>query len=34
MLFYTGGTRLSAHIIDHQTQGYVRAQRGGGGCHG
>lgn len=24
MLFYTGGTRLSAHIIDAQTQGYVQ----------
>lgn len=24
MLFYTGGTRLSAHIIDSQTQGYVQ----------
>ncbi len=24
MLFYTGGTRLSAHIIDTQTQGYVQ----------
>jgi D-glycero-alpha-D-manno-heptose-7-phosphate kinase len=24
MLFYTGGTRLSAHIIDAQTEGYVQ----------
>jgi len=24
MLFYTGGTRLSAHIIDHQTEGFVQ----------
>ena len=24
MLFYTGGTRLSAHIIDSQTEGYVQ----------
>lgn len=24
MLFYTGGTRLSAHIIDQQTEGYVQ----------
>lgn len=23
MLFYTGGTRLSAHIIDKQTEGYI-----------
>jgi D-glycero-alpha-D-manno-heptose-7-phosphate kinase len=23
MLFYTGGTRLSAHIIDKQTQGFL-----------
>jgi D-glycero-alpha-D-manno-heptose-7-phosphate kinase len=26
MLIYTGGTRLSAHIIDKQTQGYVNRQ--------
>ncbi len=26
MLFYTGGTRLSAHIIDSQTQGFVQRQ--------
>ena len=26
MLFYTGGTRLSAHIIDKQTQGFVQRQ--------
>jgi D-glycero-alpha-D-manno-heptose-7-phosphate kinase len=24
MLFYTGGTRLSAHILDRQTEGYVQ----------
>jgi D-glycero-alpha-D-manno-heptose-7-phosphate kinase len=24
MLFYTGGTRLSAHIIDRQTEGFVQ----------
>jgi D-glycero-alpha-D-manno-heptose-7-phosphate kinase len=24
MLFYTGGTRLSAHIIDNQTAGFVQ----------
>jgi D-glycero-alpha-D-manno-heptose-7-phosphate kinase len=24
MLFYTGGTRLSAHIIDKQTEGFVK----------
>ena len=27
MLFYTGGTRLSAHIIDTQTAGYVQGER-------
>ncbi len=26
MLFYTGGTRMSAHIIDSQTQGFVQRQ--------
>lgn len=26
MLFYTGGTRLSAHIIDTQTEGFVQRQ--------
>lgn len=26
MLFYTGGTRLSAHIIETQTQGFVQRQ--------
>ena len=26
MLFYTGGTRLSAHIIDKQTQGFVERE--------
>jgi D-glycero-alpha-D-manno-heptose-7-phosphate kinase len=26
LLFYTGGTRLSAHIIDAQTQGYIQRQ--------
>jgi len=26
MLFYTGGTRLSAHIIDNQTQGFIQRQ--------
>ncbi|HEX7976160.1 MAG TPA: hypothetical protein VF498_17255 [Anaerolineales bacterium] len=26
MLFYTGGTRLSAHIIDAQTQGFVQRE--------
>jgi len=27
MLFYTGGTRLSAHIIDNQTRGFVQRQQ-------
>jgi len=27
LLFYTGGTRLSAHIIDTQTEGYVTGQK-------
>lgn len=26
MLFYTGGTRLSAHIIDNQTRGFIQRQ--------
>lgn len=28
MLFYTGGTRLSAHIIDRQTEGFVHQVSG------
>jgi D-glycero-alpha-D-manno-heptose-7-phosphate kinase len=27
MLFYTGGTRLSAHIIDNQTRGFVEGKQ-------
>jgi D-glycero-alpha-D-manno-heptose-7-phosphate kinase len=27
MLFYTGGTRLSAHIIDQQTEGYIQRRK-------
>ncbi len=27
MLFYTGGTRLSAHILDRQTEGYIQRRK-------